>query len=409
MSELQAIPARIATPPTAPATRIESDAAAIATAHRLAAAFRADAGERDRDRRLPWTEIDQFSASGLGAMTVPTAHGGPGLSNATIAEVIAIISAADGSLGQLPQNQLGFSQMLHYADADDVKAWVFPKLLDGWRFSSALAETHGKTVGEVSARARRDGADWIISGRKGYGTAALFAHYVGVQVLGPEGEGIRALIPRDAPGLDVVDDWSCFGQRTTASGTILMHDVRLPADHVFATANLARRPTLYGPVSQLVQAAIDLGIGQGAVAETIAFVREKSRPWIDAGVERASDDPYTIAAVGDLLIRQHAAEALLRVAGQAIDTATGRESDSTVARAQVAVAEAKVLTTEFALLAANKLFELAGTRSTLREHMLDRYWRDARAHTLHDPVRWKYAVVGNWHLNGTPPPRHAWV
>ena len=138
-------------------------------------------------------------------------------------------------------------------------------------------------------------------------------------------------------------------------------------------------------------------------------MREKSRPWIDAGVERASDDPYVITAVGDLLIRQHAAEALLRIAGQAIDAAAGQESEATVARAQVAVAEAKVLTTEFALLAANKLFELAGTRATLREHMLDRYWRDARAHTLHDPVRWKYAIVGNWHLNGTPPPRHAWV
>ncbi len=397
-----------AVPPTAPAPRIAGDADAIAAAHRLAGVFAVEAGERDRDRRLPWAEIDLFSASGLGAMTVPAAQGGPGLSNATVAEVVAIIAAADGSLGQLPQNQLGFAQMLHYSDADEVKDWVYPKLLAGWRFSSASAETTGKTATEISARAQRDGSDWIVSGRKGYGTAALFAHYVGVAVADPEGQSVRALIPRDAPGLRVLDDWTCFGQRTTASGTILMDAVRLPAGHVFSTAKLSATPNLYGPISQLIQAAIDLGIGRGAVAETVAFVREKSRPWIDSGVDRAGDDPYVIAAVGDLVIRQHAAEALLRIAGQTLDAATGHESEATVAGAQVAVAEAKVLTTEFALLASNKLFELAGTRATLRQHMLDRYWRDARAHTLHDPVRWKYAIVGNWYLNGVPPPRHAW-
>jgi len=395
--------------PTAPAARIGSDAEALAAAHRLAALFATGAAERDRERRLPWAEIEAFSASGLGALTIPPQHGGPGVSNATVAEAIAIIAAADGSLGQLPQNQLGFWQMLHASDADAVKAWVYPRGLDGWRFSSALAETHSPTTKDITARARRDGDGWVISGRKGYGTAALFAHVVGVQVLDEAGYGTRALIPVGTPGLNVVDDWSSFGQRTTASGSILLDDVRLPGDHVFSTQALAERPALYGPISQLIQAAIDLGIGRGAVVAAIDFVRTRSRPWVDAGVERASDDPYIISAVGDLLIRQHAAEALLRIAGQTIDAGIGRESAATVAAASIAVAEAKVLTTEFALLAANKLFELAGTRSTLREHGLDRYWRDARTHTLHDPVRWKYALVGRYYLNDELPPRHAWI
>ncbi len=33
---------------------------------------------------------------------------------------------------------------------------------------------------------------------------------------------------------------------------------------------------------------------------------------------------------------------------------------------------------------------------------------NARTHTLHDPVRWKYHIVGNYYLNGVQPPRHAW-
>ena len=78
------------------------------------------------------------------------------------------------------------------------------------------------------------------------------------------------------------------------------------------------------------------------------------------------------------------------------------------ARASIAVAEAKVLTTEVSLLVSEKLFELAGSRATLAEFNLDRHWRNARTHTLHDPVRWKYAILGNYFLNGVDPPLHAW-
>ncbi len=81
-------------------------------------------------------------------------------------------------------------------------------------------------------------------------------------------------------------------------------------------------------------------------------------------------------------------------------------SEDDVARASVAVGEAKVLTTEIALLASEKLFELAGTQATLAEHGLDRHWRNARTHTLHDPVRWKYIAIGDYAVNDTLPPRH---
>jgi alkylation response protein AidB-like acyl-CoA dehydrogenase len=129
-------------------------------------------------------------------------------------------------------------------------------------------------------------------------------------------------------------------------------------------------------------------------------VREKARPWIDSGQERASDDPYTIQAIGDLTIRQHAAEALLDRAGLILDAAVARPDAENVAAAQLA--------TEVALAATNKLFELSGTRSTLAAENLDRHWRNARTHTLHDPVRWKYAIIGNHALNGVNPPLHAW-
>jgi alkylation response protein AidB-like acyl-CoA dehydrogenase len=163
-----------------------------------------------------------------------------------------------------------------------------------------------------------------------------------------------------------------------------------------------------GCVSQLIQAAVDLGIARGAFAETIRFVRELSRPWIDSFKDHGGEDPFTICEIGQLAIQLHAAEAMLERAGLAVDGIRDAPSDDAQAEAAVRVAEAKVLTTEVALLAANKLHELAGTRSTLGRYTLDRHWRNARTHTLHDPVRWKYYHVGNHLLNGVAPPRHAW-
>ena len=114
-------------------------------------------------------------------------------------------------------------------------------------------------------------------------------------------------------------------------------------------------------------------------------MRSHARPWIDSGQEHGYEDVFTIAQIGDLEVKLHAAEALLERAGRAIDAILDDPNEDSVAETAVKVAEAKVLTTEIAILADNKLHELGGTRSTLGQYNLDRHWRNARTHTLHDP------------------------
>jgi alkylation response protein AidB-like acyl-CoA dehydrogenase len=100
----------------------------------------------------------------------------------------------------------------------------------------------------------------------------------------------------------------------------------------------------------------------------------------------------------------------LTEAAQVLDDARGRTLDADdVAAASIAVARAKAVSTEVALAASEKLFELSGARASLAEFSLDRHWRNARVHTLHDPVRWKYHAVGNYVLNGQRPNRHSWI
>jgi SfnB family sulfur acquisition oxidoreductase len=388
------------------AARIRDDAEAIAVAHQLATEFSAGAADRDRERQLPRDEIDRFSESGLWAITVPREYGGAGVSAGTLAEVTAIISAADGSIGQIPQNHYFVVEAIRLTATEAQKRHWFHRVLAGDRFGNALSEVGTKTVHDYKTVLVPENGRLVLQGRKFYSTGALFAHWVAAVAKDVNGKLIFAFVRPDAPGVSLVDDWSGFGQRTTGSGTTVFEDVTVDPFAVIPFEDAFDRPTSMGPLAQIIHAAVDIGIGRAALADTIDFVKRYSRPWIDSGQDRASDDPYTIAQIGELTIRQNAAEALLVRAGRAVDRATDAPDEDTVALASLAVAEAKALGTEAALASANKLHELAGTRSTLATHNLDRHWRNVRVHTLHDPVRWKYAAIGNYYLNGVKPPRH---
>lgn len=394
--------------PTTAAHIIKDDAEAIAVAHRLAAEFVKDSSKRDRERIWPVAELDQFSQSGLWSINVPKAFGGPEVSYATLAKVIEIISAADSSIGQIAQNHLGVVAAIRTVSDKDQQALLFAEVLKGTRFGNAFSEFGSKRAADFETKFTDAGDHVIVNGQKFYSSGALLAHLVPIVALDDEGRAWYAIADRGAPGLTVIDDWSSFGQRTTLSGTVIIDNVKVPKTHLVPGYKGYDKPTADGAIFQIIQVAVDTGIAQAAIDETVNFVRTRSRAWIDSGVDNAWDDPYTIQAIGDLTLRLHAAQALLEKAGHAIDRAVAEPTAETVAHAQIVTAEAKILSTEIAIAATNKLFELAGTRSTLAEHNLDRHWRNARTHTLHDPVRWKYSILGKYFLNGENPPLHAW-
>jgi SfnB family sulfur acquisition oxidoreductase len=394
--------------PKTPAHIIRDDAEAIEVAQTLAHSFAQGAAQRDRQRVVPVQEIEAFSHSGLWSINVPRRFGGPEVSYSTLAQVIAIISAADPSLGQIPQNHLGVVAAIRTVSDEAQQALLFGEILRGIRFGNAFSEFGSKRAADFETRFTDAGDHVVVNGRKFYATGALLAHLVPIVALDDQGRAWYAIAERDAPGLTVIDDWSSFGQRTTSRGTVLLQDVRVPKTHLVPGYKGYDRPTADGAIFQIIQAAVDTGIARAALDDTIRFVRGHSRAWVDSGLDHASQDPYTIQRIGDLSVRLHATEALLEKAGHAVDRAVAEPNAETVAAAQIAVAESKILSTEIAIEATNRLFELAGTRSTLEEHNLDRHWRNARTHTLHDPVRWKYAIVGNFVLNGINPPLHAW-
>ncbi|NNH76432.1 SfnB family sulfur acquisition oxidoreductase [Acinetobacter sp. ANC 5380] len=387
---------------------IQSDREAVQTAKHLAEVFKKNASYRDANRLLPLEEIVEFSQSGLWGINIPKQYGGAQVKHRTLSQVIRILASADPALTQISENHLSFLEQVRLDATEEQKQLIFGAILKGQRLGNALSERGGRTVIDLTTLITSNEQGYAVNGKKFYATGAILAHWVYVVGLDEEGNELTALIPHDAEGLSIINDWSGFGQRSTASGTVLLNNIQVSPEYVVKTGAGGESINLVGTISQLIHSSIDAGIAHAAIEDTIEFVQKYTRPWIDAGQEHAVDDQFTQAAVAELKIKLHAAEALLDRAGDYIDAALEDLNEENANAATLAVAEAKVLSAEIAILASNKLFELAGTRSALADLNLDRHWRNARIHTLHDPVRWKYKLIGEYYLKGQHLPRHPW-
>ncbi|MFD6398407.1 acyl-CoA dehydrogenase family protein [Nocardia sp. NPDC060249] len=428
------------------AERITTADQAVRIATELAEVFAAGAAERDLSRRLPHEELDQLSASGLLAITVPAEFGGADLPPSVVAEVVRILAAADPNIAQVPHSHFVYLNLLRLAGTRALQRDYFGKVLAGARIANAQSERGGATVADISTVLRPIGETgasdaerqhvassrivggstarrFVVEGTKYYCTGSLFADVLAVLTRLDDPQGISGLepgeyvafVPALEPGVRIVDDWDALGQRTTGSGTVEFAGVTVGPEQLVARAAAVNAPTGYGAFAQLLHAAIDAGIARGALEAAAEFVRTRSRPWFEAEVTHAVDDPLVVQRFGELAVAVAAAESTLIVAGAAVDAAVravAQDADPSVsgdsdgAQASIAVATAKILADRAANEVSAAIFEVGGTRSAAAEHRLDHFWRNARTHTLHDPVRWKYQHIGRAVLHNRPPPLH---
>jgi SfnB family sulfur acquisition oxidoreductase len=385
---------------------------AVAVARSVAEQIAGAAAERDRGRTLPHAEVRALADSGLLAITVPREHGGPCLPVSTLVEVFRLLGWGDPNVAQIPHSHFVYLNQLRLRGGPEQKQHLYAEVLAGKVVANAQSEFGTKHVRDYRTTLSSAGEGrWLLNGEKFYCTGSLFADYLAVLAhRGPDGPLAVAWVPSDAPGVQRVDDWDAVGQRTTGSGTVRLADVVVTDGWVTGYAETFDGPTTYGAFAQVLHAALDAGIARRALDDAAGFVRTKSRPYPDAvgeyGVERAADDPLVVRAFGEMELAVRGAEALVREAARAIDVADADLTPETAGAASLAVAAARASTTAVSVEVASRLFEVAGTRAALASLNLDRHWRNARTHTLHDPAAWKVQHLGRWAVDGVLPPRH---
>lgn len=389
---------------------IENDLDAINAAYQVADFALEGRNQRDQQRLLPFAEIDLFSQKGLGGMRIPKQYGGAFVANKTLAHVFRIINKADSSVGQIPQNQITLLNMIEIMGTEEQKQFIYNEILKGKRLANGGPERNTKDTKTLATTLTFENGRYFVDGEKFYSTGSSFAHWLAIKAIHPEGHVVLTIVDRNAEGVEVIDNWNGFGQRTTSSGTVKLQHVEVDPLLIFDERLLGNQPSYRGAYSQLMQVAIDVGIAEAAFADTLTAV-QKARPIVDAQVEKASLEHYTLQEVGKSSVLLDAAILLLDEAAEYLDELDQLESvtDEQAAKASILVAEAKVYANDAALHISEKLLELGGSRSSLSQHNLDQHWRNARVHTLHDPIRWKLHALGDYYLNHKLPARHAWI
>ncbi|MCW2931766.1 MAG: Acyl-CoA dehydrogenase type 2 domain protein [Actinomycetia bacterium] len=401
-------------PVAARAQVLSSATQAIAAARTYAAPLATGVIERDRAGSVPWADLAALDASGLLGITVPAAHGGPDLSPVVLAEVIRTIAAVDPAIAQVPQAHFLFVDVLATLGNAAQRQRLFADVLAGWRLGNGMAERGGHHAQDVKTRLRRVPGGLRLDGRKYYCTGAISARWIGVTALDDAGRLVLAFVARDAPGLQVDEDWNVMGQRATVSGSTVFDDVPVDPELVIPYQGAFEGPQQLGARAQLVHTAIQVGIAGGALQDARAFVRTRARPFFEAAragrAATAAGDPYTIHRFGELATRVRAAEALLASAAATLEEVGRQPRDAAAAaRGSIAVAQAKAFASDAAATVASDIFALTGASAADERYDLSRHWRNARTHASHDPVDWKYHHIGDYLLNDVPPPNHGQV
>lgn len=369
------------------------------------------AAEIDLQGRFPHENFAALQRAGLIGMAIDPAFGGLGcgLHGNVLVSVMAVEELARGcsSTCQVWHNHNGCIGILDYLGTPAQRERFSREIVTDGAMHVIWGGETGKHVYDVKTTAKPVAGGYVINGTKVFSTGSAGARWFQLTAI-VEGKTLTdgmiiPLVHRDNPGVTVSDNWDAMGQRGTASGTTVYQDCFVPTEDVLGAPGDYYKLLLFGPFFQLGWAALYVGLARGALETALEYVRSTSRPWADAPIERAVEDPYIRGHAADMSIRIEAARQLLYVAARAIESA--HIDPANRPEAAIAVYRAKVLATEAALDVTGRIFQVMGARAAgKRTNNFDRYWRNVRTFTLHDPVDWKRHTIGEYLLEGTPPP-----
>ncbi|KAI8712644.1 hypothetical protein NCS52_01363000 [Fusarium sp. LHS14.1] len=383
----------------------------VKRAREVADILKLDAAERDAAGKTPFAEVQLLKDAGLVNLLGPREFGGGGETRQTSYKVTTEIAKADGSIGHLIGN--------HYSWFRSSQILGTP--LQARRWLREFTEGNYYLGGAVNPRnadmiARDEGDSLVFNGDKFFSTGGVISD-VTVLEGGLEDEAkthVFAYVSTKDPGISFKGDWGVIGQRLTESGGCVIRNVPVSWEHIAGYENkeLTPRDAYHDfilPPVQLQFAAVHIGVGIGALEAATEYTRTRTRAWPYGGDDKAkaTDEWYIREGYGRLQASLWAAEALVDRTAERISKLihAPREELTQEARGEIAVqvAASKATAIEAAITVSSKFFELTGASSGLSKYGFDRFWRNTRLHSLHDPITYKFREVGGWALLGEIP------
>lgn len=376
----------------------------LAKAVALRKVFARDAVARDQAGGRPAEQIRLLKDSDLLSLIIPEELGGAGQPYSTALRITREFAKVDGSVGHLYGYHFG--SILGALNSLDN-----PRSVELLRRSAEHNWFWGNTGNSFSKTlfGKSDAKGYVLNGFKPFASGSHVADYLSISWWDEETDDYKfAQIPADRAGITLHDDWDGIGQTQTGSGRVSYTDVRVYAEELSRAWSDPSLPIRSVGVLQQQSVLLNVFIGtaQGALEAARDYTVDKSRPWVWGGYEKHSDDPWIKRQYGELWVKTKAATALADKALDAVDFVVSRGVNLTAeerGEAAITVAAANVLAGEVALEVTTEIFEVMGARAAVRKYGFDRFWRNVRTHTLHNPAEYKTLTVGQWFLTGQYP------
>lgn len=362
---------------------------------------------RERNRVFGHEQVGWLKDAGLGRIRIPQEFGGLGATLEQTFEVLADVAGADANVAHVFRNHLAFVEdRLNASPSESNDRWI-SRFLDGDFVGGGWTEANNGTFANLKTSIRRDGERWLVTGAKFYATGSLYADWLDVIGKGDDGSVLTALVRRDDPGVELVDDWTGFGQRTTASGSATYSAVPAARGDVFPAHE---RFVYQGHFYQTAILSVLSGIAKAVLRDGITALNARGRNYPQALDPVPRTDPQLLQVVGEVSARAFAARAALQAAARTVDLTAAAHAvgdrnlrDVRVRESEVAIAQAQLVIIDAVLSASTTVFDALGASGVSDDLLLDRHWRNARTLASHNPRVYKARILGDWLVNGADP------
>lgn len=365
---------------------------------------------REKNRKLPYEPIQWLKQAGFGAVRVPVAFGGDGVSQKQLFQLLIELAQADSNVVQALRGHFAFVEDRLNAQKTSPQTLWFERFVRGEIVGNAWTEIGQVEIGDVATRvtAAQDGK-LRINGQKYYSTGTIFADWIDLFALDETThQHVIAAVSTQVEGIDIVDDWDGFGQKTTGSGTLTLNNVEIARDHILVFENRFKYQTAF---YQVVHLATLAGIAHSAVQTFKQEVRQRTRIYSHGNASLVRDDAQILQVIGKASAQAYAAQSIALSTAEALDVAYLQhfQNDEQAEleaneHAELVSAQGQVVIAELVLNLSTELFNALGASASSTDKQLDRFWRNARVIASHNPLIYKQKVIGDWEVNQAPLP-----
>ena len=364
---------------------------------------------RELQRSLPYEQINSLKQAGFGALRVPVKLGGDGVSLPQLFQLLTELAKADSNIVQALRGHFAFVEDRLNAHKFSSQELWFKRFSQGELVGNAWTEVGQVKIGDVITRVTQKNGQSVVNGQKFYATGTIFADWVDLFAYDETtGQNVIAAISRHASGVEILDDWDGFGQRTTGSGSLYLTNVVVEKDHILPFEQRFKYQTAFYQVFHL---ATLTGIAQSAVATFIHEVQKRERIFSHGNADLVRNDSQILQVIGKASAQAYASESITQKTAQALQKAylshfTESEIKQLQANnhAELESAQGQVVISDLVLALTSNLFNTLGASASTTSKQLDRFWRNARVVSSHNPLIYKEKAIGDWEVNREPLP-----